>query len=111
MEFIKTIDFFMPFLLLLLWYLYGMYSGTANNHGRLVAFLLPFAPLVFLIMYTLFAISRILVYPFFVISGKKEKYNDFIYLMKNPWLWGFKGFPKEVNKNQEKVKEETPQKQ
>ena len=108
MELLKAIDFFMPFFLVLLWYIFGMYSDTAKNHGRLVAFLLPFTPLVFLILHTLLAISRILVYPIFVISGKKEKYNDFIYLIKNPWLWGFKGFPEEVNKNQEKVKEETP---
>lgn len=100
MEVFKTIDFFMPFFLLLLWYLFGMYSDTANNHGRFVAFLLPFAPLVFLILFALFAISRVLVYPFFVIFRKKEKYNDFIYLVKNPCLWGFKRFPDEVNKDQ-----------
>ena len=71
MEVIKVIDFFMPFFLLLIWYLFGMYSDTANNHGRFVAFLLPLAPLVFIVMYTLLGISRILFYLFFMISGKK----------------------------------------
>ncbi len=104
MELLKVIDIFIPFLLLLLWYLFGMYSDTANNHGRFVAFLLPFALLIFLIMYTLFAISRIFIYPLFVISGKKEKYNDFICLVKNPWLWGFKGFPEDVKKDKETAK-------
>ncbi|MCP4977316.1 MAG: hypothetical protein GY931_14260 [Maribacter sp.] len=112
MEALKLIDFFLPFFLLLLWYLFGMYSDTANNHGRLIAFTLPLAPLVFIVMYALFGISRIMVYPFFMISGKKEKYNDFICLVKNPWLWGFKGFHEEVdedlheevNKDQGKVK-------
>jgi len=99
-EVFKTIDFFMPFFLLLLWYLFGMYSETANNHGRIVAFLLPFVALAFLILFALFAISRVLVYPFFVIFRKKEKYNDFVYRVKNLWLWSFKEFPDEVNKDQ-----------
>jgi len=96
-ETLKLIDFFMPFFLLLLWYLFGMYSDTANNHGRFIAFLLPLMPIVLIVAYTLFAIARIMIYPFFMISGKKEKYNDFICLMKNPCLWGFKGL-REKNK-------------
>ena len=102
MEVLKAIDFFMPFVGLLLWYLFGMYSDTAKNHGRIVAFLLPFAPLIFIVIYTLLGISKILVYPLFVISGKKEKYNDFIYLVKNPWSWGMKVHPEEMDKDQKK---------
>ncbi|WP_446008736.1 hypothetical protein [Candidatus Electrothrix sp.] len=100
MELLNAIGFFMPFVLLLLWYLFGMYSDTANNHGRFVAFLLPLTPLIFIVMYTLLGISKILVYPFFVIFRKEEKYNNIVYLIKNPWLWSVKGLHEKVNKDQ-----------
>ena len=67
-----------------------MYSETANNHGRLIAFLLPLSPLVFLVMYLIFGVSRVLVYPFFIIFGKRKKYNAFVELVKSPELWGYK---------------------
>jgi len=99
-ETLKLIDFFFPFFLLLLWFLFGIYSDTANNHGRLIAFFFPMAALAFIVAYFLFGLSRIFIYPFFMLSGKKEKYNDLVYTVKNPWLWGFKEGDKEVNEDQ-----------
>lgn len=86
----ELINLLYPALLLLFWFLFGLYSPTAHNHGRWVAFLMPLAPVIFLMVYVMLAISRLILYPVFVVAGKKQAYEDLVQLVKHPYLWGAK---------------------
>jgi len=91
-------DLVYPAFLLLCWFLFGMYSPTAHNHGRWVAFLMPLALLVFLAVSFMLGISRLTVYPFFLLAGRKQRYEELVDLVKHPYLWGLRRTPSEADK-------------
>ncbi len=105
MEVLQAIDFFMPFILLLFWYLFGMYSDTAINHGRWVAFLIPISPWLLLFQYLLLGFLYLFVYPFFILAGKKATYHHYILWVKNPGLWGVKPVTQDATPNSEEIDE------
>lgn len=85
-----TIELLFPGLLLACWLLFGMFSMTANNHGRWVAFLVPLTPILFLAAWLLFALARVLIYPFFRLSGNSARYERALERIRHPYLWGFR---------------------
>ncbi|MBK1650183.1 hypothetical protein [Rhabdochromatium marinum] len=97
----ELIDLLYPALLLLGWFLFGMYSLTALHHGRWVAFLMPLAALIFLMVYVMLGVSRLIVYPFFVIAGKQQRYRYLVDLVKHPYLWGVKSTEGEDNESKD----------
>ena len=79
-----------PMLVLIVWFVFGMYSDTAANHGRVVAFLLPLTPLFYLAVVLIFGLARVCLYPFFMLAGKKAQYEAGVSYLKSPYLWGYK---------------------
>ena len=59
----------LPSLLICCWFFWTFFSPTRENHGILIAFLLPPGMVLFAIIYIIYGLVRLFVYPFFFIFG------------------------------------------
>lgn len=71
----NLIDLIGPIALILFWVLWTFFSETRYNHGIWVAFLLPLAPLYFIIGFFLFQLIKLLLYPIYWLINKRDTYE------------------------------------
>ncbi len=82
----NTFDLIYPLIVLGLWILWTFFSPTRYNHGILVALMLPIVSLLMLLIFMVLGISRIVVYPLFVLVGRRANYNRAVERIKAK-LW------------------------
>jgi hypothetical protein len=68
------------------WLIWTFFSLTRYSDGRLIALFLPFALIVILLEYFIFALARLFVYPIYVILDRKHTYEEMIENIKSKFM-------------------------
>ena len=71
----NLMDLIAPIMVILFWVFWTFFSETRHNHGILVAFLLPLAPIYFVIGFILFQLIKLILYPLYSWLGRMDNYE------------------------------------
>ncbi len=73
-----TLNLAMLAVTLIGWILWTFFSDTRHNHGIIVAFLIPLAPIIFIAIAIIFYTTKLILWPIYILRGKRKKYESLI---------------------------------
>lgn len=81
----EKVSLMMTAIMLVLWVLWTLFSPTRYNHGMLIAFLLPLAPIIIPMVWITFKVIQGISFGVFCVLGRKQDHKDFMVDLKRRW--------------------------